>query len=191
MNLKHLLAKIEFFLLREVREKKSALGLIFLALLISGGIRYFFVFAIAVTLLPRDIYNKNIRYMLELPLSRSDLFCFSYIFGGLLIAISYATGAALTGSEAELQPLINIFVFFTAYYGIAMLSAAYGLDNVTIPLILLAIDFIIGRLGHYGQNAYALISPIYQANTMLSMLFSAAILALAWWHFVKGRNEKW
>ena len=62
--IKNEINKFEAFLRITLKSKKNSIGIIFLALIAPLSIRFFFIFLLATTLLPDDLFTKRIRLIL-------------------------------------------------------------------------------------------------------------------------------
>jgi hypothetical protein len=186
-TLKH----FEAYLFLEITRKYKSLGLIFLAMLLSGNTRYFFIFFLITKLLPSDIHKNVLKRMLWLPFSRYETFLFSYFFGLSLSFFAAIIGNTFLFGNSSVYHLVEIVIFYSAYYGILMLTTTKGVDNVTFPVIFLIVDLIAGSIGNTDTNKYQLFSPLYHKDIAYSLAVALIILIISFTVFILDRKEKW
>jgi uncharacterized membrane protein YjgN (DUF898 family) len=189
--MKRLICNFEAFLLLKTTTRKKTFGLLFLSLLLPGHLKYLFVFILISKLLPLDVNSRRIKMILSLPFSRIEIFLFSFIIGFVIIFSATVIGESFFIGKADFAVFPNLFVFYSAYFGILMLVTTKGADNLTFPVFLLITDLIAGSIGTPETNVYQLISPLYQKNFLLSSLISFFILSVSFVVFVVDRREKW
>ncbi len=181
----------EAYLTIEIARKYKALGLIFLAMMIAGNTRYFFVFFLITKLLPYDVHRNTLKNILWLPFSRVETFIFSFFFGLFLAFFSGTMGNIFFFGHADLSLLIEISIFYSAYFGILMLVTTKGVDNVTFPILFLIADLIAGSIGDPAINKYQLYSPLYHKSYTHSFSVAAVILIVSFVVYISDRREKW
>lgn len=181
----------EAFLLLETTTRKKTFGLLFLALALPGHIKYLLIFILISKLLPLDVNTRSIKMILSLPFSRGEIFIYSFITGFFIILTATVIGESFFFGKTDFSIFYNLFVFYSAYFGVLMLVTTKGADNLTFPVFLLITDLIAGNVGTPETNLYQLVSPLYQRDIMISSLVSFSILAISFVVFVVDRREKW
>ena len=181
----------EAYLFLEITRKYKSLGLIFLAMLLSGNTRYFFIFFLITKLLPSDVHKNSLKRILWLPFSRFETFVFSFFFGLSLAFFADIIGNTFFFGNSNVFSLVEITVFYSAYFGILMLSTTKGTDNITFPVLFLIVDLIAGSIGDTAVNKYQLFSPLYHKSIPYSLSIALAILLISLLVFVFDRKEKW
>ena len=184
------LGHIEAFLRFGTPAVKKHAVLIFFGLMIPGALKFFFVFLLAMHLLPETVSSKKIRFLLSLPFSRSEVFIYSFLFGFSVIFFATTIGWALFDRNSP-PDFLRYFIFYSFYFGFMSVNALKIGKTMILPMFLLAFDLltpfimpeIYGFVLHY--------SPLYQQNQTLALLAALGMLAISFLLFVFGRREDW
>ncbi len=190
--------KVEVYFIKTLKERAGLLLILTLLLLIPNfSWRIFFIFLmITLVLLPRDMCNGKFNIMMELPLSRKDVFWSSYVF--LLVFSIFPQMIGYSFESVFITPspwsigygLLSTLTFSTAYFGIAVLSASFGFGNFGVPFLVLIADAFLGSIRWYGLNPYRMISPIYQENITVALIFALSLLMISYFIFERKGKIK-
>lgn len=184
------LGHVEAFLRFETAALKRHAMLIFFGLMIPGPLKFFFVFLLAMHLLPETVSSRKTRFLLSLPFSRSEIFIYSFLFGFSVIFFATTIGWVLFDSNSS-PDFLKYFVFYSFYFGFMSVNALKIGKNMIVPMFLLVFDLLTPFVlpGIYGfVSRY---SPLYQQNQPLALLAAMAVLVISFLLFVFGRREKW
>jgi len=184
--------RIEAFFRKEMTEKAGRIAIFSLFLLIPFyQARIFFLFLLAVNMLPWDIKRSRFSSLMAMPYSYNQLFWISYFMMIIINITTFVVGGALGAGifAISLQQLtmglIGSLIFSTAYYAISMLCVTAGLDNFGVPFLIFIADMIIGGIGYRGTNPYFYISPANCGNAYFAGSFAIALLIIAAYLFNK------
>ena len=177
------LGRVEAFLRFETAALKKHAMLIFFGLMIPGPLKFFFIFILALHLLPETVSSRKIRFLLSLPFSRSEVFVYSFVFGFSLILFATTIGWALFDRSGQ-PDFLRYFVFYSFYFGLMSVNALKIGKTMILPMLLLAFDLMSPFVtpGIYGFISQY--SPLYQQSQPLALLAAVAVLAISFLLFV-------
>ncbi len=181
---------LEAFLIYITTANKKDAAILFTALVIPGPIKFFFIFILAMRLLPATISGRDIKLLLSLPFSRSEIFIYSFLFGFSLIFFATTIDRALFGRSGS-PDFLNCFIFYAFYFGIMTVNALKIGKIMIIPMLILAFDLLSSFIAPGVYDFVSQYSPLYQQNQPLSLLAALAVLVISFLLFVFGRRERW
>lgn len=184
------LGHAEAFLRFETQAVKKHAVLVFFGLMIPGALKFFFIFILAMHLLPETVSSRKIRFLLSLPFSRSEIFIFSFLFGFSVIFFATTAGWALFDRSSQ-PDFLRYFIFYSFYFGLMSLNALRIGKVMIIPMFLLAFDLLTPFIAPGIYGFVSQYSPLYQQNQPLALLAATAVLAISFLLFVFGRREDW
>ena len=184
------LGHTEAFLRFETRALKKHAMLIFFGLMIPGALKFFFIFLLAMHLLPETVSERKTRFLLSLPFSRSEIFVYSFLFGFAVIFFAATAGWALFDRNGQ-PDFLRYFIFYSFYFGLMLLNALRIGKTMILPMLLLAFDLLAPFIAPAVYGFVSQYSPVYQQNQPLALVAASAVLAISFLLFVFGRREKW
>lgn len=185
-----LFRRFEAFLIYETSGGKRNSALLFFAMMIPGSLKFLPVFLLVSRLLPVEIRSGEMRKLLSLPFSRTELFIYSFLFGFSLLFSATSIGWALFDSSGSPE-FTKYFVFYAFYFGVTLINSLKIGPVMFLPMLLLLFDLISPFIAPEIFAVSSQFSPIYQQNLPLALAVSVAVLLISYAMFVFGRREKW
>ncbi|MBB6061952.1 hypothetical protein HNP65_000374 [Thermosipho japonicus] len=172
-------------------KEKSGGWFFWFFLLFIPHLNLFSIFFISNLLLASKIKNKKDKSFYYLPFTKKDVFFILYLLLVLLISSTSFFNLLLI-SRYSLKYILGPLIFSTAIYSIGIIASSLNGDNFAITILFIIFDAILSNLGspHLGINfnPYILISPIRQESLIGSLLFSLALLFIAFKLYVGGES---
>ncbi|HOJ87467.1 MAG TPA: hypothetical protein PLP64_00310 [Pseudothermotoga sp.] len=159
------------------------------------GAKAFGLFFIMLFSLASDVRQKRLDLMTFLPLNRRQIFWMEYLFLCLLLSTTFFVG--LPFAERSIYAwlvLVRSFIFFSSYFGVIISAVSIGFDPYGAAFLFLLVDLVLGGIGssQLGPtfNPYKLISPVYQANLLASLVFALILIYMAYRLFTQRGGER-
>lgn len=189
MNLFNFFKRFEAFLIYETSTVKKHLSLVFLALMIPGDIKFFFIFILILKLIKLSLSEKRIPILFSLPFSRSEIFIYSFLFGFSLVFAATSLGRALfdRGNSAD---ILKYFVFYTFYFA-ATLTNFTKTRGTVFAMLFLTFDLISSFILPDFYRFFSQYSPIYQKNQPVAMIIALILLLISYLLFAFERRKNW
>lgn len=186
----------DVYVRKQFLEKYSSMVFFIVVMLFpTFGTKAFGIFFITLFSLASDIRQRRLDLMTFLPLTRKQLFWMEYLFLSSLITVTFFVG--LPFADLSLDPwlmLLKSFVFFSSYFGVIISFVSMGFDPYGVAFLFFLVDLVLGGIGSSRLgltfNPYKLISPIYQANILSSMIFAVVLVYTAYKLFTERGVER-
>ena len=190
MNLFNFFKRFEAFLIYETSTVKKHLALVFLALMIPGYVKFYFIFIFVLKLISLSLSEKRLPILFSLPFYRSEIFIYTFLFGFSLVLSATALGWALF-NRSNSPDILRYFIFYTFYFAAILINFIKVKGSTLFIMFFLTFDLVSSFILPDFHMFFAQYSPIYQKNQISSLIIALILLLISYLLFSFERRKDW